>query len=99
MKTKSSFLPWLLLLVVAAVALFDRPAGAPGQPPRENLFERTVVAVKVWLFDHRHLFKEDAPPAERRYTTDEWHAAYANRPPQRKTGPDGFPLIDHGEGF
>lgn len=99
MKTKTNFLPWLLLLIVVAFLIFDRPATVPGSPPRESIFQRAVVAVKVWLFDHRHLFQDESLPAERRYTTDEWHATYANRPPQRKPGPDGFPVIDHGEGF
>lgn len=98
MQTKSS--PYLVLVMFFLLGYFLLSAPLPPGPdgkPRENLFQRTVVAVKVWLFDHRHLFKEDGE--QRRYTTDEWHSAYANRKPERPIGPDGFPVIKHGEGF
>ena len=62
---------FILAAIVAAVLLDSVVAPAsPDGKPRENLISRAVVAVKVWLFDHRHLFKDEAAPtpADRRFT-------------------------------
>lgn len=101
MQTKRSWLPWFIIGALVVYMLASTPDATPnpdGRRPRTFL-SRIVTVAKAWLLFQAINEEPETPPAQRRYTTDEWHSQYANQTPKREIGPDGFAVLKHGEGF